>query len=392
MKFLKFKFILSIGLVIFLVACKPFLKDSSFEYKKVPYSYTSTVRKFALKALESKDIAANSYKLEKSLPQNYDTTGNTDYTHIIQQVLDANSIVIFPNFPLLINEKGLSVRSNSKLYFEAGSKLIIEKNNLTNYEILRLHGVHNVELISPTLFGDRDIHMGSKGEWGFGISIRGAKNIRVVGATIKNCWGDGVYIGTFKNTTNSNIKIANCFIDNNRRNGISIISGKDVEIKNTTISNSNGTYPMSGIDLEPNTNSELLSNIVISNVTTFNNYKEGILIVLRSLYGGPNNKVTIKIENHFDDNSGHAMGFALKNENAKAIEGTIKIVNAQWKNRYKNFVRFHDGYSNKVDFKSNKTIDLKRINSKINLNKEMNFEEELLEAVFTNYKLNNKNQ
>src|SRR5690242_19873414 len=78
----------------------------------------------------------------------------------------------------------------------------------------------------------------------------------------------------------NNIFIDGAWIDNNRRNGISVIDGNNIKISNSVISNTNGTLPMSGIDIEPNNGFGELKNINIENVTTFNNSKFGILISL----------------------------------------------------------------------------------------------------------------
>jgi hypothetical protein len=137
------------------------------------------------------------------------------------------------------------------------------------------------------------------------------------------------------------------------------------------ISNTNGTAPMSGIDLEPNNNNEFLQNIALKNIITFNNKNEGILIVSRALHGKNDKEVTVAIENHIDDNSGSAMGFAFPKQNPefKNIGGNIVVTNSLWKGDYSNLVRFHDKNSNFVAVKivgpkvlnNDSNISLKRI-------------------------------
>ena len=59
----------------------------------------------------------NPYEIEKSLSKNYVKNGTQDYTAQTQQALLNNRDVIFPDFPVLVNDQGLTVYSNSVLYF-----------------------------------------------------------------------------------------------------------------------------------------------------------------------------------------------------------------------------------------------------------------------------------
>jgi hypothetical protein len=374
-------FVLSFILISFIIfiSFQIVKKQDGFEYKNVPGKYLNNINYFKNDALNSKIIISNFFPIEQILPVGYDTKGKIDYTSLIQSAINKYDTVIFPDFPLLINFKGLSLKSNSQIYFKKGSKLIMEANSNTNYEILRLHNVTNVILNGPNIIGDRDGHTGTTGEWGFGISIRGSQNIKVYKAVIKDCWGDGIYLGSIGSLINKDIIIENSFLDNNRRNGISIISGTNVSIMNSLISNTNGTLPMCGIDIEPNNNSEALKNISIVNTITFNNLEDGISINLRRLHGPNDKNISINIKYHIDDLSNYAIGIGLPNttqsSDFKSIEGSINVVNSVWKNNKVNIVRISDYFDNRVnisfikpftinndyDFSRNKTEELRSI-------------------------------
>ena len=343
--------------------------------RDIPDSYINDFRRKVDEYQVLENELDSAYYLVNSLPTNFDKTGQIDYTSIIQSVLDEQNFIVFPNFPLLIDSIGLTVRSNSKLYFENGSELVLQKNSKERYEVLRLHSVQNVELIGPKIKGDRENHEGSSGEWGFGISIRGSQNIDIKNGEIKNCWGDGIYLGSYGPLVNKNIIIDNCFIDNNRRNGISIISGVNISIISSLITNTNGTPPMSGIDIEPNSNKELLTDINIINTITYNNFNEGILIALRALKGRQNRNININITDHVDESSKFAMGFAIRsnNNNIENLAGTIRINNSIWKHTKADLVRFHDHeYDNnkiKVDFVYALAIDKDSLGIQQKMNK-----------------------
>src|SRR5690606_29419791 len=117
--------------------------------------------------------------LEKYLPHNYVKDGSIDYTIYMQKGLDENLNIQFPDFPVLINENGLNIRSNQKLNFSKNACLIMKPNSEERYGLLNLKNVSNVVINNPGLEGDRKNHKSSKGEWGMGINILSSRNITI---------------------------------------------------------------------------------------------------------------------------------------------------------------------------------------------------------------------
>lgn len=331
--------------------------SQNFKYKSIPKNYYVSIKDDNSSLLETTELRKIGYKLINSLPLDFDKTGKKDYTDIIQKTINNNRIVIFPDFPLLINPKGLTLTSESKIVFSKKSKLLLMDNDKELYEVLRIHNVKNISLYFPNIVGDRKSHKGLKGEWGMGISIRGSENIKIFSPVIRNCWGDGIYIGTGKQI-NRNILIKNALLDNNRRNGISVISVIGLDIINPLIANTNGARPMAGIDFEPNNNLEDLKQISVLNPITYNNSIRGILFALNNFYGTNEKNMDILIKNHIDDGSAYAMGFSLtklKNESSskklganKVVNGSIKINNPIWKNNIKEPIQFYELFDNNI--------------------------------------------
>ncbi|MGX7595077.1 cell wall-binding repeat-containing protein [Planococcus plakortidis] len=241
---------------------------------------------------------------EKSvLPFGAKTNDSKDDTEYIQRTIDSfkgnNGIVYFPKGVYEIDAiKSLVIPSNLILKFQKGSVLNVIPNNSERYEVIRIHDVQNIKIIGDLeIRGEKDTHTGTSGQWGFGISIRGSKNISVENASIYKNWGDGIYIGSTSNQRYSeNITIDNVKLDGNRRQGISIISGKNIKVLNSLITNTHGHPPQGGIDIEPNNNLEVVENILIQNTETNNNTNKGIIVSLKQLKGS-NTPVSIKIEN-----------------------------------------------------------------------------------------------
>jgi len=285
-----------------------------FKYKSVPINL---VKK------ESISISISSFrKLTDYLPANFDKTGKTDYTAVIQKAINENRKVLLPDYPLLVSDKGIFLKSNNEIYFQKNTKLILKASKLKKYGVINIHESENIILYNPTIIGDRKNHIGKGGEWGMGIFVLAGKNVKIVNPRISNCWGDGIYLGSFSSSkTNIDISILGGLIDNNRRNGMSIISGKNILIKNVLLSNTNGTLPMAGIDLEPNRNMDNLNNIHIENVLSYNNSECGFLIYLGSMLGNQLKDIDIRIvncEDHFSKNGISIPG--LRNDYKKDIK------------------------------------------------------------------------
>lgn len=282
------------------------------------------------------DLVSKAQPLEAYLPKNFSRKGDVDYTRYLQEGLNNSTVSLMPNFPVLINHNGLKIPSNSKILFQKESKLIMKPNNKLGYQAILIENVTNVEIYDANLVGDRMLHKGKDGEWGMGILIRNGENVRILRPRVSNFWGDGIYIGGSDFAFSNNITIEGGIIDNNRRNGISIVSAKDVFIRNINISNTNGTNPEFGIDIEPNNSTNIIENIKIDSVYTIGN-KVGVGIVLDRLIGRKNKNVTIDISRLINLNARAGVEFFLdrgyssfSNNN---LRGTISIINLKTKNK-----------------------------------------------------------
>ncbi len=115
----------------------------------------------------------------------------------------------------------------------------------------------NVTITGGQIWGERASHMGKAGESGHGIYLAKCSNITIEKMVIKSNWGDGIYVAdrkvydTFMES--ENITIDTCELVDNRRNNISLISGKGVNIINCEIeAKRTGHSPDCGICVEPN--------------------------------------------------------------------------------------------------------------------------------------------
>jgi len=307
--------------------------QSGFHVKPIPAQYQPPTDLLAPLRQRAATEKSTSYDLTKSLPQGYVTDGSVDYTTYLQQGINSNAKVVFPNFPVLVNHNGLVLKSNTTVVFDVNSKLILAPSDAANYQILRIYNVQNIKLFFPVVVGDRKDHTGTKGEWGMGISIAGATDIDIVNPVISDCWGDGIYIGRMP-ATSKNVRILCPVLNNNRRNGISIVSVDGLTIKKALVCNTNGTDPQCGIDFEPNGNADVLNDILLDEPVTFNNAKIGIAFSIWGVQGKVDNKTAVTITNHIDDGSDNAFFYnSFRNTRAdNSMNGRIQVVHPTWKN------------------------------------------------------------
>ena len=179
-----------------------------------------------------------------------------------------NNVVMICNGEYVVSvdnkkQQALQIPSNTEVVLDG--TIILKNNAFTHYYIIDLQGENIYIYGTGMVIGDKDSHIGSKGQWGMGINVRNGNNVRIYDITVKNCWGDCIYVGT----NSENVYINNCVLDNGRRQGISVTSCKGITIDNCRIINVAGTAPEYGIDIEPNEN-ELVDDVIIRNCTFIN--------------------------------------------------------------------------------------------------------------------------
>jgi polygalacturonase len=208
--------------------------------------------------------------------------GRSDDTEAIQAAIDAvggtGGTVLVPGGTYMVDavdkKRRLALRGDMTLKLAKDAILKAIPNGSRKYSVLSISDVSNVAVVGGTLEGDRAEHQGNAGEAGMGLRIaRGAEDITISGVTSRKMWGDGFYVEDAKNT-----KFCAVTADNNRRQGLSIVEADGVLVTDSVFSNTHGTRPSAGIDLEPDQPSQKIVNIRIQNSKFLNNAGAGIEI------------------------------------------------------------------------------------------------------------------
>lgn len=153
--------------------------------------------------------------------------------------------------------------------------------------------VENVSIKNLSIIGNK-LETDKVTEYAHGIRICYAHNVLIENVTSSLNRGDGavVSIGDIFNIHPEDIHFKNFTALKNHRQGISITDGKRILVENSLFSETSGTLPYSGIDIEPNYYKgkgddgkdafNKCENIHIRNCTFRNNKSTGLIISARN--------------------------------------------------------------------------------------------------------------
>ena len=165
-------------------------------------------------------------------------------------------------------------------------------------------------------------------------------NIHIYNPICTKAWGDGIVI------RNGNIiHFYNATCVEARRNGITINKGRNIYFHgDTRVTNTNGTSPEAGLDIEPNNNSGELSNIIFDNLVTKNNIGPGMTLNTGDFpSGGIDKNFLITIHRHEDNGSVYGLNIEkMAGSATEKISGSVVFGEQTYSNSKSCGVYFND--------------------------------------------------
>lgn len=235
--------------------------------------------------------------------------GNTDDTAAFQRAISAlpasgGTVDVPAGTYVLDPTESVRLRSYMHLRLASGATLTTKRNSEERAYLLMLYKVTDVQISGGRIIGDRDVHLGTTGEWGHGIQILGSTRVTVRDIHVSRCWGDGVCIGgamvaNAAPIPSREIAIANIVSTGNRRHGLTIANAHGVRVYDSEFSSNRGLSFACGIDVEPS-NDNTASSVLIENCDIRKNEANGIMVYKR-VQG-----VTIK-KCYVEENSGYGI-------------------------------------------------------------------------------------
>ncbi len=217
--------------------------------------------------------------LKVAIAQGYDWTPaiNKAYDDL---ALKGNGTLYIPDGEYWINVNGnggIKTKDNSTLIMSDNAVLKAIPTASSWYRVINVYNKRNVFISGGQLIGDRDAHLDTVGQSGFGIEVNGSENVTILKVKASKFWGDGFCIMESSELGESkNVKVLFCQGTDNRRQGLSATGLKDGLILGCNFSNTGGQDPSAGIDIEPNAGCTC-ENITIS-VNICHGNKHGIIV------------------------------------------------------------------------------------------------------------------
>lgn len=276
------------------------------------------------------------------------STNPIDLTSDIQTAITTSDKIIFDNDNTDGSTKTYTLNEitlKSDLIVEIENNVTLEANpSFFRDNILRFINIvdfDNVDIIGGTdskiimdkalMTSDQQRHC---------IYILRSNHINIKKIELEESGGDGVYIGVDYSDNGSDnycedITVEEVIFRRHARNGLSIISGKDITINkckfyHTGVNNNTNLAPggpWAGIDLEPNDSDEFLKNIEIFNCEFYGNKERGIHFHFEKLNGS--NEIIVNIKNPIikKETEETKRGIEFHYLNNSNIYGTITIEN-----------------------------------------------------------------
>jgi hypothetical protein len=170
-------------------------------------------------------------------------------------------------------------------------------------------------------------------EWRHVLNFHSCSGVRVTGLTLADSGGDGIYLGVAqRGVPCSDVLIKDVVCDNNYRQGISVISARNLLIENCVLKNTSGTAPMAGIDFEPNDESEELTHCVMRNCVSENNRGCAYAFYLPMLRGA-SKPLSIRLEHCRSSGCKTSVSLVTgPKDDAAAVKGTMEFINCKFEN------------------------------------------------------------
>ena len=211
---------------------------------------------------------------------------HSNCTAELQVALDADGAtrIVVPNSSSAVQVDPIFVRKgNRSLVLAPGVELLAISMSPAyqrmDASLLSIMGVANVEVVAEgaTLRMHKLEYLPphyKKGEWRATLNIRTVSNVTIRGGTFVDAGGDGVFL----ESTTGPIWLDGIATTGAWRNGLSVISARGLRITGSTFSYTNGTAPQCGVDIEPDSEDDLLQDIVFSNVSLVGNKRCGFTL------------------------------------------------------------------------------------------------------------------
>ena len=239
--------------------------------------------------------------------KDYGATGDgstDDHANLTTAIAAASGHTLyFPNGTYLLSE---TLVFNVSCRVILGNGVIIKNydNNYTDTPLVTIDSVTNGSFEGNNALIQQDYSGGTwpSGQQRSALAITNCTDFVVRDLRLKSDGGDGLYVGgDTMSGMNFDTLIENVHVLEGGRNGISVIAGNNVTLKDCIVEGVlDRQSPKCGVDFEPNNANDDFINVRLINCTTLDAPESGILITGIELTMTSADKVEITIVGHTD--------------------------------------------------------------------------------------------
>ena len=215
------------------------------------------------------------------------TNATSAFVNAIKSATDT-IIIDLQTSDWMINPTSFDKLKNKTIIFENGVNLVARLGAFNNVSasLFMLYEANNIKIIGygATFKMQKAEYVAlSNSEQRHCIRLTSCSNIEIYGLKLMDSGGDGIIISNYTGIAYQryceNVLLKDIWCDNNYRQGISIISAQHLRVENCWFTNTSGTAPQAGVDIEPNNVFERLIDIVFDKCRFIGNAGGGIKVI-----------------------------------------------------------------------------------------------------------------
>lgn len=255
----------------------------SFNYKKVILKFI-----FAFTFLFYSNESRASKVYASSFGYNA-VNATTAYQIAIQDAADTTIFDFVGNGDWNIDPVIFFYLNNKTIIFEPNVQLVARTGYTVQDCLLQFKQCNGVKIIgNNTILKMRKAdYPPSDISYRHTLAIVECTNIEASNLRIEDSGADGIFIGSFSvvpgKEYSENIILRNIICNNGRRQGISVISAKNLLVEHCWFKNTIGELPEAGVDLEPDRPEDVLQNIEFRKCSFTGNNGSGISVSVQNL-------------------------------------------------------------------------------------------------------------
>ncbi len=214
------------------------------------------------------------------------TNSTTAFVNAIESANDT-IIIDMQVSDWMIGPTNFDTLKNKTIIFQNGVNLVARPGAFSNIyaALMTFYEANNVIIIGygATFRMQKSEYIAyNNSEYRHCIQLTSCSNMEIYGLKLMDSGGDGIVISNYTGVAYQryceNIFLKDLWCDNNYRQGISIGSAQHLRVENCWFTNTIGTAPEAGVDIEPNYPFERLIDVVFDKCRFSGNEGGGILI------------------------------------------------------------------------------------------------------------------